>query len=94
MLFAYTHRWNSSAEPACCAAYIAAHPPLIVSHSSFAGLESDLYVRKIDGYLPTAEVAFVDEIFKVCAGGVIGQVSLYCLWYAVHGTACFFTCAW
>ncbi|KAI3438742.1 hypothetical protein D9Q98_001161 [Chlorella vulgaris] len=31
---------------------------------SMKGLESDLYVRKIDGYLPTAEVAFVDEIFK------------------------------
>lgn len=29
-----------------------------------AGLENDRYVRKIDGYLPTAEVAFVDEIFK------------------------------
>lgn len=29
------------------------------------GLENDLYVRQIDGYLPTAEVAFVDEIFKV-----------------------------
>ena len=29
-----------------------------------AGLENDEYVRKIDGYLPTAEVAFIDEIFK------------------------------
>lgn len=29
-----------------------------------AGLERDEYVRKIDGYLPTAEVAFIDEIFK------------------------------
>ena len=28
------------------------------------GLEKDMYVRKIDGYLPTAQVAFVDEIFK------------------------------
>jgi MoxR-like ATPase len=28
------------------------------------GLENDLYVRQIDGYLPTAEVAFIDEIFK------------------------------
>ena len=28
------------------------------------GLENDEYVRKIAGYLPTAEVAFVDEIFK------------------------------
>lgn len=31
---------------------------------SMTGLENDLYVRKIDGYLPTAEIAFVDEIFK------------------------------
>jgi MoxR-like ATPase len=31
---------------------------------SMRGLENDEYVRKIDGYLPTAEVAFIDEIFK------------------------------
>ena len=31
---------------------------------SMQGLENDEYVRKIDGYLPTAEVAFIDEIFK------------------------------
>ena len=31
---------------------------------SMKGLENDEYVRKIDGYLPTAEVAFIDEIFK------------------------------
>lgn len=31
---------------------------------SFAGLEHDEYNRKIEGYLPTAEVAFIDEIFK------------------------------
>lgn len=31
---------------------------------SMKGLENDLYVRQIDGYLPTAEVAFIDEIFK------------------------------
>lgn len=31
---------------------------------SMRGLENDLYVRKTDGYLPTAEVAFIDEIFK------------------------------
>ena len=31
---------------------------------SMVGLEKDMYVRKIDGYLPTAQVAFVDEIFK------------------------------
>lgn len=29
-----------------------------------SGLENDEYVRKLDGYLPTAEVAFIDEIFK------------------------------
>lgn len=27
-------------------------------------MENDEYVRQIDGYLPTAEVAFIDEIFK------------------------------
>eukprot|EP00210_Caulerpa_lentillifera_P000976 g941.t1 len=31
---------------------------------SMKGLENDLYIRQIDGYLPTAEVAFIDEIFK------------------------------
>lgn len=31
---------------------------------SMRGLENDEYVRQIDGYLPTAEVAFIDEIFK------------------------------
>ncbi|KAG2487131.1 hypothetical protein HYH03_014244 [Edaphochlamys debaryana] len=31
---------------------------------SMKGLENDLYVRQTHGYLPTAEVAFVDEIFK------------------------------
>lgn len=31
---------------------------------SMRGLENDEYVRKIDGYLPTAEVAFIDDIFK------------------------------
>ena len=30
-----------------------------------AGLENDQYIRQTEGYLPTAEVAFVDEIFKV-----------------------------
>ena len=29
-----------------------------------AGLENDEYTRKTEGYLPTAEVAFIDEIFK------------------------------
>ena len=31
---------------------------------SMKGLENDQYVRQIDGYLPTANVAFVDEVFK------------------------------
>ncbi|CAK0760991.1 hypothetical protein CVIRNUC_002818 [Coccomyxa viridis] len=31
---------------------------------SMKGLENDEYVRQIDGYLPTSEVAFIDEIFK------------------------------
>ncbi|DBB08177.1 TPA: hypothetical protein ACH3X3_008361 [Trebouxia sp. C0006] len=31
---------------------------------SMRGLENDEYTRKTDGYLPTAEVAFIDEIFK------------------------------
>ena len=31
---------------------------------SMRGLENDEYVRQIEGYLPTAEVAFIDEIFK------------------------------
>lgn len=43
--------------PAFCAksAVMAAAP---------TGLENDEYTRKTDGYLPTAEVAFIDEIFK------------------------------
>ena len=31
---------------------------------SMKGLENDEYVRQVEGYLPTAEVAFIDEIFK------------------------------
>jgi MoxR-like ATPase len=31
---------------------------------SMRGLENDQYVRRTDGYLPTATVAFVDEVFK------------------------------
>lgn len=33
-------------------------------YDSHAGLENDQYVRQTDGYLPTAETAFIDEIFK------------------------------
>lgn len=31
---------------------------------SVQGLKSDRYERQLDGYLPTADVAFLDEIFK------------------------------
>ena len=31
---------------------------------SMKALEEDQYIRQIDGYLPTADVAFIDEIFK------------------------------
>lgn len=31
---------------------------------SMRALEDDQYIRKTEGYLPTAAVAFVDEIFK------------------------------
>jgi len=31
---------------------------------SVAGLQADRYERKVDGYLPTADVAFIDECFK------------------------------
>jgi MoxR-like ATPase len=31
---------------------------------SMQALEDDKYVRQIDGYLPAASVAFIDEIFK------------------------------
>ena len=43
----------------CCCFCLGLHPT-----TWHAGLENDEYVRKIAGYLPTAEVAFVDEIFK------------------------------
>jgi MoxR-like ATPase len=31
---------------------------------SMKALEEDQYVRQISGYLPDADVAFIDEIFK------------------------------
>ncbi|MFO0680527.1 MAG: AAA family ATPase [Sandaracinus sp.] len=31
---------------------------------SLRELENDRYVRRVDGYLPTASVAFIDEVFK------------------------------
>ena len=31
---------------------------------SMRALEEDRYVRQVDGYLPSARVAFIDEIFK------------------------------
>ena len=31
---------------------------------SMKALEEDMYVRQIEGYLPYAKVAFIDEIFK------------------------------
>ena len=31
---------------------------------SLAALEEDRYERQIEGYLPTASIAFIDEIFK------------------------------
>lgn len=31
---------------------------------SMRALEEDKYIRQIDGYLPSAKVAFIDEVFK------------------------------
>ena len=39
-------------------------PPEVFGPVSLKGLENDRFMRKIDGYLPTAHFAFVDEIFK------------------------------
>ena len=41
-----------------------AAPEELFGPLSMRGLENDEYVRQTNGYLPTAEVAFVDEIFK------------------------------
>lgn len=39
-------------------------PPELFGPQSLAKLKEDKFERKIDGYLPTAHVAMVDEIFK------------------------------
>ena len=48
-------------------------------------LEDDKYVRKIQGYLPSASVAFIDEIFKVRLH--MDAVTALCL------STCCLTCA-
>lgn len=39
-------------------------PEEIFGPVSLKALENDEFLRKIDGFLPTAELAFVDEVFK------------------------------
>lgn len=39
-------------------------PPEVFGPQSLTGLKADKFVRKIDGYLPTANTAMIDEIFK------------------------------
>lgn len=53
------------ANLALCLKLIACCPPgSPATYLPSTGLENDQYVRQIEGYLPTAEVAFIDEIFK------------------------------
>lgn len=39
-------------------------PPEVFGPQSLVGLKQDKFVRKIEGYLPTAHTAMIDEIFK------------------------------
>ena len=43
---------------------------------SMRALEDDRYVRQTEGYLPTAAVAFVDEVFK--ASSAVGRYPSVC----------------
>lgn len=40
---------------------------------SIAGLEADRYERKIDGYLPSAQIGILDEIFK-CNSAILNSL--------------------
>lgn len=39
-------------------------PEAVLGPYSISGLKADTFERKLDGYLATAEIAFLDEIFK------------------------------
>ena len=45
-------------------------PEEFLGNFSLKGLEQDIYRRNTAGYLPTAEVAFLDEIFKANAASL------------------------
>lgn len=47
---------------ACTAASVAMQE--LFGPLSMRALEEDKYIRQIDGYLPSAKVAFIDEVFK------------------------------
>lgn len=40
------------------------HPDELLGPVSLAGLKEDVYRRQTDGYLPDAEIAFLDEVFR------------------------------